>query len=187
VFGLRTMSDHGFSLNHDIDTERLFAPFEIRPGIVIPAGVYDFSALRLGGRTNEAKRVSLRGRISSGDFFSGTRDWLNVTIHTRGTRFFNAETVVDWNDVDLEEGAFITRIVGERLSVTLSPDLRVNAFLQYNDAAELVAANVRFNWIYRPGADLFLVLNETWDAPRFSATETRDRQLIMKLTYLLQR
>ncbi len=165
LIGLRTMSDHGFSLNHDLDTERLFAPFEIRPGIVIPAGVYDFSALRLGGRTNEAKRISMRGRISSGDFFDGTRDWLNVTIHMRGTRFFNAETVIDWNDVDLKEGAFVTRILGERLSVTFTPDLRVNAFLQYNDAAELVAANVRFNWIYRPGADLFLVYNETWDAP----------------------
>ncbi|HEX2465328.1 MAG TPA: DUF5916 domain-containing protein [Thermoanaerobaculia bacterium] len=187
LIGLRTMSDHGFSLNHDFDTERLFAPFEIRPGIVIPAGVYDFSALRLGGRTNEAKRISMRGRISSGDFFDGTRDWLNVTIHMRGTRFFNAETLIDWNDVDLKEGAFVTKILGERLSVTFTPDLRVNAFLQYNDAAELVAANVRFNWIYRPGADLFLVYNETWDAPTFSVSETRDRQLIMKVTYLLQR
>ena len=105
----------------------------------------------------------------------------------RGTRFFNAETLIDWNDVDLKEGAFVTKILGERLSVTFTPDLRVNAFLQYNDAAELVAANVRFNWIYRPGADLFLVYNETWDAPTFSVSETRDRQLIMKVTYLLQR
>jgi hypothetical protein len=187
LLGLRTRSDHGFSINHDIDTERLFTPFQIRPGIVIPAGVYHFQALRLGGRTNESKRISARGRISSGEFFDGHRDWLNVTVHTRGTRFINGETTIDWNDVELEEGSFVTRIIGERLSLTFTPDLRVNAFVQYNDAAELVAANLRFNWIYRPGADLFLVYNETWDAPMLSATETRDRQLIMKVTYLLQR
>lgn len=78
-------------------------------------------------------------------------------------------------------------MIGQRLSFSFSPDLRLNAFLQYNDAAELVGANLRFNWIYRPGADLYVVYNETWDAPTFSARETQERQFIVKFTYLLQR
>ena len=44
--------------------------------------------------------------------------------------------------------------------------------MQYNDAAELVGLNMRFNWEYRPGADLFVVYNENWAAPTFSARET---------------
>ena len=58
--------------------------------------------------------------------------------------------------------------------------------MQYNDAAELVGLNMRFNWEYRPGADLFVVYNENWAAPTFSARETTRRQLIVKLTYLWQ-
>ena len=54
-----------------------------------------------------------------------------------------------------------------------------------------MGANIRFNWIYRPGAyrpgaDLFVVYNENWNAPSCSARETRDRQLIIKFTYLYQ-
>ena len=54
--------------------------------------------------------------------------------------------------------------------------------MQYNDAAELVGLNMRFNWEYRPGTDLFVVYNENWAAPTFSARETTRRQLIVKLT-----
>jgi hypothetical protein len=50
--------------------------------------------------------------------------------------------------------------------------------------AELLSANVRFNWIYRPGADIFLVFNETWDAAGFGQRTQRDRQAVLKVTYL---
>ena len=59
--------------------------------------------------------------------------------------------------------------------------------MQYNDLEELLSLNLRFNWIYRPGADLFVVFNQSWEAPSMSDLSTRDRQLIVKFTYLFQR
>ena len=185
-FGLFTVHEDGFGLYRDWETERLFTPFEIHPGVVIPPGVYDFESWRIGGRTNESRPLTLAGRISSGDFFTGSRDWANLIMRLRASRFFRAELSVDYNDVALPEGGFVTTILGTRLGLSFSPDLRLNAFLQYDDSAELVGANIRFNWIYRPGADLFIVYNENWNAPTFSARETRDRQLIIKFTYLYQ-
>jgi hypothetical protein len=58
------------------------------------------------------------------------------------------------------------------------------AFVQLNDAAELLSLNLKFNWIYRPGADLFLVFNKTWDATGFGQRTRRDRQAILKVTCL---
>jgi hypothetical protein len=185
-FGLSNFHEDGFGLYYSWDTERLFAPFEIQPGIVIPAGLYEFESVRLGGRTGEARTISFRGRISSGDFFDGTRNWVNLTTRLRISRYLRAETAIDYNDVDLPAGAFITRIIGQRIDVSFTPNLRLNSFLQYNDAAELLGANVRFNWSYRPGADLYLVYNENWDAPTFQARETVGRALILKYTYLWQ-
>ena len=78
----------------------------------------------------------------------------------------------------------------ERLSLALNPTLRADAFLQHNDLDELFGANVRFNWIYKPGADLFVVFNQTWDAPSLGdldRRDRRDRQVIVKFTYLWQR
>ena len=59
--------------------------------------------------------------------------------------------------------------------------------VQYNDAAEDLGVNLRFHWIYRPGADIFLVYNENWTAPSLSERRTEGRQLILKVTYLWQR
>jgi hypothetical protein len=74
--------------------------------------------------------------------------------------------------------------IRQRLPVAMTPDLSTAAFVQFNDAAELLSMNLRLNWIYRPGADVFLVFNETWDAPGFGRRAQRDRQAILKLTYL---
>ena len=47
--------------------------------------------------------------------------------------------------------------------------------------------NLRFSWNYRPGSDIFLVYNQTWDAPSLSSLTRKDRQLMLKVTYLFQR
>jgi len=183
---MRTFSDDGFGLNWDINTERLFEPFEIQPGIVIPAGTYDFSNWRFGGGSGEGRRVSVGGGFSGGDFFGGTRYFSNLTIRVRASRFVRSETIFDYNDVELPQGDFTTRVFGQRLGLSFTPDMRLNMLLQFNEAAEVVAANIRFNWIYKPGSDLFIVYSQNWDAPSFNARETRGRQLIVKFTYLFQ-
>jgi hypothetical protein len=44
----------------------------------------------------------------------------------------------------------------------------------------------RIGWTYRPGADIFLVFNQTWDAaPTLGLRRERDRQAILKMTYLI--
>jgi hypothetical protein len=35
------------------------------------------------------------------------------------------------------------------------------------------------------GADVFLVFNQTWDAPTLGLRQERDRQAILKMTYLI--
>ena len=86
----------------------------------------------------------------------------------------------------LPQGEFTTTIYTVRLDAAFSPDLRLNTLAQYNDAAELAGINVRFNWIYKPGANLFVVYNHNWDAPTLSARETARRELIVKFNYLWQ-
>ena len=53
-------------------------------------------------------------------------------------------------------------------------------------SGELAGINLRYNWIYRPGADLFVVYNQTWDALSLSRLITNDQRLIIKFTKLLQ-
>ena len=46
--------------------------------------------------------------------------------------------------------------------------------------------NLRCNWIYRPGADLFVVFDQIWDAPGLGDLDRRGRQVIVEFTYLWQ-
>jgi hypothetical protein len=184
--GSRTVGEVLWRLAWIDDTEQLFEPFAIRPGFVIPPGLYRFDSWELAGRTNPGKLVSARGTFGAGDFYSGERRFVNLTTLFRASRFFRAETLWAWNDVELPQGDFQTSIYSALLNVSFTPDLRVNTLAQYNDAAELVGLNVRFNWTYQPGADLYVVYNENWGAPTFSARETTRRQVIVKITYLWQ-
>ena len=45
--------------------------------------------------------------------------------------------------------------------------------------------NLRLGWTYRPGSDIFLVLNQTWDAPALGLRTARDRQAILKMTWMI--
>jgi hypothetical protein len=63
----------------------------------------------------------------------------------------------------------------------------MNVFAQFNDLAQLASINARFSWNYRPGSDIFVVYNQTWDGPAVSSLNRRDRQLMLKVTRLFQR
>ncbi|MFP3939539.1 MAG: DUF5916 domain-containing protein [Thermoanaerobaculia bacterium] len=186
LFGVRLDSDDFATLFTQFREERLTEGFEIQPGVLIPAGDYSWQDLGLFVQTAQGRSASFRGFVVAGDFFDGDRVSADVNLTWRPSRYVRTETSWNRNDVSLPTGEFVTDVYRQRLGVSFSPDLVLDSFVQFNEAAELLAANVRLNWIYRPGADLFLVYNETWDAPTLADATSRDRRIILKLTYLFQ-
>ena len=167
--------------------ERLFAPFEIFPGVVIPPGLFEFDGWELLMLTDASRSVSLRSFNNWGEFYEG--DWVSLrqTLGLRLSRLVRASTTWSHHDVDLPQGAFEINLWSQGVDLSFTPDLRLNMIAQYNDAAEDLGVNIRFHWIYRPGADIFLVYNENWTAPSLKERGTEGRQLILKATYLFQR
>ena len=167
--------------------EQLFAPFEIFPGVVIPPGLFEFDGWELLMLTDASRSVSLRSFNNWGEFYEG--DWVSLrqTLGLRLSRLVRASTTWSHHDVDLPQGAFEINLWSQGVDLSFTPDLRLNMIAQYNDAAEDLGVNIRFHWIYRPGADIFLVYNENWTAPSLRERRTQGRQLILKATYLFQR
>lgn len=185
LFSFRTKSDDAFSIYGEQLFERLDEPFEIRPGVVIPAGEYRWDHEGIWFETNASRPVSMEAWYQVGGFFDGERTAHGTSLRLRPSRFLRAESSWDRNRVELPGGAFTTNLFREKLQVNLTPDLSTAAFVQFSDAAELLAANLRIGWTYRPGADVFLVFNQTWDAPTLGLRRERDRQAILKMTYLI--
>jgi hypothetical protein len=89
------------------------------------------------------------------------------------------------DDVKMPSGNFTANVLRQRLAFALTPRLLTNVYVQYNDLNDLASLNVRFNWMYRPGSDIFVVFNQSWAGRGSSARD--DWQLQAKLTYLFQR
>lgn len=58
------------------ERERLIDPFEILPGIVIPAGGYEWDYWYLGGGTASTRPWSLEAEMIAGEFYGGDRRYL---------------------------------------------------------------------------------------------------------------
>ena len=90
------------------------------------------------------------------------------------------------NWVDVVEGSSTTHLIGSRVTYTVTPEMFVSALVQYNTGIDSVSANVRLRWEYRPGSELFLVLNEQRDtlSPRFP--DLVNRAFIVKINRLVR-
>ncbi len=187
LFGFRLQSEDEIHLYAQHDEERLDESFEIVPGIVIEAGDYSFTKAGIGGKTNDSRAVSAELWTWTGDFFDGTLFNVYAGLSLRPNRFLSSQTVWEFNDIKLPSGQFSTNIFREELNLKFTSDMLLSSFFQFIDLTETASLNMRFNWIYRPGADLFIVYNQTWDAPHLGFLKSADRQVILKFSYLWQR
>ncbi|MCH8255123.1 MAG: hypothetical protein IIB90_15125 [Gemmatimonadetes bacterium] len=64
--------------------------------------------------------------------------------------------------------------------------MTLRTLTQYNSSTHQWSTSARFNFIYRPGSDIYIVYDEVRrDVPGLA--DFRDRQLLLKFTYLFSR
>jgi hypothetical protein len=121
-------------------------------------------------------------------FYDGTRLNVSATAGVRATSQFSAEMQYNRNDVKMPWGDFVVNLSSLRLDYTFSPRMTIRSLTQYNTSTHEVTNNIRFNFIYRPGSDIYVVYNDLSETGQPADVFGRkDRQLVVKMTYLLQR
>ena len=172
----------------DFTGEGLREPFEIRPGIIVPAGSYDNYKWEFRANTDRSAPLSVTGGWSYGGFFSGTRFGPNATVAYRYGDVLVTSLQVNYFDVRLDEGEFETAIVNFNASYSFTPRIYLQANLQYNDDTENLGINLRLGWLDTAATGLFIVYNDTEHLGRFVDTGVpagpRQRQLVVKYTKL---
>lgn len=168
ILELATPAKDEISLNYALSRDVLDEPFEIRPGIIVPQGDYSFGQIRSEFRSSEARPVGLNFSYSYGGFYSGTSRNYGVELDLRPSRYLSAGVGYELGKIDLEEGDFDVQVAGANLELTFTPDLSWNTIVQYENFSNEVWLNSRIRWTYRPGSDLFLVVNNGWDFNEWS-------------------
>ena len=161
-------------------------PFAIQRGVTIPAGVYRFYDWNFTFNSNPSRRLYERLRYSPQTFYEGTRHEVDAAVGWRATSQASAELGWLRNDVSLPWGAFVVNLGVLRVDYTLSPRMTIRSLSQYNSSTRQFSTSIRYNFIYRPGSDLYLVYDGLQgNLP--GRQDLRNQQLVLKLTYLLSR
>jgi hypothetical protein len=170
----------------NIQHETLREPFEISPkdSVTLPPGEYDWPFLGVDFATDPSAKVSLSTRLELGGFYNGSKYGGNASLTFRPGAAFAGSLLVDYNDVNLDQGDFIRSLVGIRLGYYFTPRISLQSLVQYSNQAGVFSANVRFAWLNTAGTGLFVVFNDAEEATGFTQwTRPRARAFTVKYTY----
>jgi hypothetical protein len=176
----------------ELRVEDLRNPLSFPEATTVPAGRYTFGNVALSHQPPEGQLLRTEASTSVGPFFDGWRwqgevspTW-NPSAHLElgGTYQANLVRFPDRDD------RFVAHVARARVRVALNAKVSTNAFLQYNSAASLATADVRFRYNFGQGNDLWIVYNERLNRDRMRTTpvlpRTDARSLLVKYTYTFQ-
>ena len=175
--------DGQFNAEFQDQFDRLERPFEIFPGVNVPAGGYDNREGMVRLQSGQRRPVSGSIRFATGDFYGGTRNVYGIGGVWRLRYDLSLESSITRNDVALPGGSFLADVAGFRARYAYSTRLFGSAFVQYNTQSKSLVTNARMNFRYAPLSDVFLVYTER----RNTLTDVRnERSVALKFTRMLQ-
>ena len=161
---------------------RIDEEFDIED-VVVPTGDYDTRELVVFANSSPNRLAVFGGIASLQKTYDGTINTLSGSLTLNPTSHLSILGSYTNNDVDLPNGAFVAHIGSLRLSYAFSTRVFLHTLFQYNSLDNRVSANVRFNWIHRPGSDLYIVINEERGSDA-SLWDLENRGAVVKITYL---
>ena len=168
----------------NFNREVLDLPFEISPGVVIPAGDYSFDDFGLEFRFSGFRRVSGRITYIDGDFYSGKSRRTFGTLTWQPSPHFRTSVGYNLNDVTLPQGDFTTRIATAEFDVVFSSTLSWVNLIQYDNVSNIVGVNMRLHWIPQAGREVYFVINHNLeDFDRDNTFRSYNSDAVVKLSY----
>jgi len=169
--------------NHWFD--QIDEPFRVQT-VIIPKGTYKFDELSFTFNSNPARRIYEQFTYSPQTYYGGNRTDVIGTLGVRVTNRLSGEYSLTHNDVDGPWGAFVVNLNILRLDFALSPRQSIRTLSQFNSLTDQLSTSIRYNFIYRPGSDIYVVYDEL-QADQMGHPIVRNRQFVVKTTYLLSR
>ena len=169
VFKLLELETHtrdAVRLRYITNEENVAEPFVVyfdssdpAGSVTIPAGHYSFDEASIRLATGNQRVLSGNITYLAGDFYDGRRTNVSGQFSWKPSRHFILNLDYDWNDVELPQGDFVTRLVGLSTQVVFSTNLAWITLAQYDNVSEVLGFNTRLHWIPKAGQEGFIVLN----------------------------
>lgn len=163
--------------------EGLNRDFEIRPGIIIPAGKYSFVDVNAEINISNQRNFAPSLQVNSGDYYNGKRNRARVGLEWRPDEHFYLNLGYDYQDISLPAGDFKIKLVSANANYAFNSKWSWVNLIQYDNASSSVGVNSRLRWNPKAGEDLFIVLNYNFDSEGvFSALSRETAEIALKYT-----
>ncbi len=166
--------------------ERLFEPFEISPGVVLPPGEYRFMPMRIFFTSAQKRRVQGSIGLRFGNYWSGTAKEIQTGLSYKLPPNFLISFNANQTFASLPEGDFIARIYSSQVSYAASPFLSFSNLIQFDNRSGNLGLQSRVHWTIEPGNEIFFVFGQGWvqDLERgYRDFRRQDSRLATKLQY----
>jgi hypothetical protein len=197
VQSVRTEHEWGVEFNDgraleadaELRVEDLREALSFPEATTVPAGRYVFGSVGVRHQPPDGQLLRTEAGASVGPFFDGWRWETEVSptwnpsphLELGGTYQVNLVRFPDRGE------RFVAHVARTRVRVALNKKVSTNAFLQYNSAASVATADVRFRYNFGQGNDLWVVYNERLNRDRTRTTpilpRTEARSVLLKYTY----
>lgn len=174
-----TGDDIGFQVKNT--TENLNYDFRIQ-GVAIPFDDYNFTSFQISGRTSSSRMIAAQVQVELGEFYHGTRRGFLIDAIARPTARLSIEPFIEFNRITLPEEEFDANAFGGRVGYSFSTILFAKLFSQWSTDRDVLSANFLINYIYRPGSDIYLVFDQSYDT-RDGGFKLLGWTVVGKMTY----
>lgn len=144
----------------------------------------DYSWNAFGVNYFSSPRNLLRYEFNTryGGYYNGTRLFVSGSVGYRIQPVASFNIDVAFNNIELPQPYTSTHLwlISPRLDLTFTNTVFLTTFLQYNNQANNVNLNTRFQWRFKPASDFYIVYTENYLPENFAS---KNRALVLKLTY----
>jgi hypothetical protein len=162
---IQTSTRDQLKLHYRHTKEIITSPFRIYEDqgreVVIPPGTYSFGETSALFQSGSQRDLTVDASVTGGDFYGGSRMNLGGKVTWRQSNFFSVSASYDWNDIELPQGEFITRLTSLGAEVNFSPTLYWVNLFQYDNVSEVLGVNARLVWIPTAGQEGLIVFNHS--------------------------
>lgn len=170
----------GFNKDYD------FLPYNQRiRNIVIEKGIYNTGYQNVSLRSFNGRPISGSLSYRWGDNLDGESSRITLSNTVKVSNDLNVDLNYSYDHLNFKNGSLMASLLSARFTYCYSPEMLTKLYLQWNEADRRVAINFLFDYIYKPKSHIYLVYNENRDTIINSIKNTKDRVLLLKLTYLL--
>ena len=158
-FEVQNQFADSLTLEYILVEEEFVEPFEISEGVVIPGGDYRFEHTCLTLYTGEQRVLATESTVCDGGFYEGNIFVFETRTTWRPSKHLKVILGGEYNDVDLPEGDFITRLATLNLDVAFNTAWSWENFVQYDNVTDTIGLNSILRWIPRAGREAVLAVN----------------------------